>query len=108
MAIKAPVRRCAAEASPKKTDSLTHMSARALTLTKQWYGQIWTGVPGNCLRPRLVSSPYFWSECLKCTVARTTRDDTEEQHVTSSSKGNAPTTKCHHSQLRKWREYFPG
>lgn len=28
--------------------------------------------------------------------------------VTSSSNDNAPTTKCRHSQLRKWRKFFPG
>lgn len=47
------------ESEKKKTDSLTHMSARALTLTEQGYREIWTGVPGNCLRPRVVSSPYI-------------------------------------------------
>ena len=39
MAIKAPFRRCAAEASPKKTDSLSHMSARALTSGTDKSGQ---------------------------------------------------------------------
>lgn len=57
------------ESEKEKTDTLTRMSARALTHTEQWYGLIWTGVPGNFLHPRVVSSAYIWSGCPKCTVA---------------------------------------